>query len=60
MYNIHLTEAKIRKYGEGLSSVSELKDKIDRKGIRRIGNVYCGEGKHYPHWSTLYYVDIDR
>ena len=60
MYNIHLTEAKVRKYGERLNNVSKLKKQTDRSGIRRLGNIYFGEGQYYPYWSTLYYVNIDR
>ena len=59
-YNIHLTEIIIRKYGNEVISVNELKSKIDRTGIRRLGNIYFGGGKHYPNWTTLYYVDINK
>ena len=59
-YNVRLTEINVRKYGNEVSDVNELKNKIDRTGIRRLGNIYCGGGKHYPNWTTLYYVDINK
>jgi len=60
MYNVRLTEINVRKYGDEVSNVSELKHIIDRSGIRRLGNIYFGEGQYYPNWSTLYYVDINK